>query len=89
MAANLTVTLDSAQIGPETGANGIIRERIKIVGAAAVANDTGTYTLNFVQRSPVATGSSLASSLSGSTLTVTDLLGIGSSTVYAYVEGYA
>jgi hypothetical protein len=89
MAVNLTITLDSNQPGPEPAANGRIRERVKVVGASASANDTGSYTSNFVTRPDSVTGLPVSATFSGQTCSFTDLVGIGSKTLWGWVEGFA
>jgi hypothetical protein len=87
MAATLTAVVDPNMISPSREDNGRIGEIVKITGASSAAGDTGTYTSQFVNNPQEVIASSIAASISGRTVTLTDLLGIGNNTVYVKLIG--
>lgn len=87
MAANLTITLADGMLGTIPGPNGMVREDVKIVGAASVAGDTGTYTC--MMKSPNRfEGAGVGYSFSGQVMTLTDKAGLGSGTISGSIFGY-
>ena len=92
MAVTLTITSPYAEMGSMRGnPPGKVRETLKVVGASAVATDTGTVTPAFVHKNavPLDGGFTLTESvtLGGDVLTITALNAVGSSTVYIEIEG--
>jgi hypothetical protein len=97
MAVNLTITLDTTatrqDLGPGRGApSGRVQERIKIVGAAANALDTGTYVPAYCHSNcQFPDGdffvSAETTTIGGTSLTITAVNALGSSTVYTDLEG--
>lgn len=87
MAATLTAVVDPAMYSPSREDNGRIGEIIKITGASSAAGDTGTYTSQFVTVPMEVIASSMVGSISGRTVTLTDLVGIGNNTVYVKLLG--
>lgn len=97
MAATLTITLDTTvtqqDLGPGRGApSGRVTERIKVVGNASAAGDTGTYIPAYAHGNcSFPEGDFLVSSetttVGGTTVTITAINAIGSNTVYSTLEG--
>ena len=77
MAVNLTIAAVSGTAGlPYPAPNGLIAEDVTITGASSVANDTGTYTTQYV-KNPLYFRGAFDYSFSGQVLTLTDKMGIG------------
>lgn len=97
MAATLTITLDSTvtqqDLGPGRGApSGRVTERLKIVGNASAAGDTGTYVPAYCHSNcsfPAGDFfvSAETTTVGGTSLTITAIGAIGSNTVYTTLEG--
>jgi hypothetical protein len=93
MAVNLTITRATIPSQPAKSQvphpGGLLEETLKIVGAASSAADTGDYTPEWGHGiTPMyIEGGGFTISVSGNVVTVTDVQGIGSSTVYAKLIG--
>ena len=96
MAANLTITLDTVSqqdLGPMPGApSGRVQERLKIVGNASAAGDTGTYVPAYCHSNcQFPDGdffvSAETTTIGGTSLTITAVSALGSNTVYTNLEG--
>ena len=88
MALNLTVTLASRGPGPEALRSPRGIELIKIVGAAAAVDDTGTYTVQSftVDANTIIIGGGFdISSVSGQQITVRVKFALGGATNYVWV----
>ena len=92
MAANITITSDGNDLGPDRAPAGKIRERLKLVGSSTAAADTGTVTPSHIHKNAVLLGGSFyisaaTETIAGTALTVTSLIALGSQTVYVEIEG--
>ena len=88
MATNLTIALASGYNGFVPGDDGQVKEELTVTGSSSSANDTGTYTSIMKQPARVVCGAA-AATISGQTVTFTDLVGLGSKTVGATLYGTA
>ena len=86
MAANLIITLASGQNGTVPDGSGLVKEELTVTGSSSSINDNGTYTT--IMKTPLRADGAFGYSISGQTLTLTDLDGIGSKVLGATVYGY-
>lgn len=77
MAVNLTIASVGGTAGlPFPAPNGLIAEDVTITGASSAANDTGTFTTQYV-KNPLYFRGAFDYSFSGQVMTLTDKMGIG------------
>lgn len=88
MAATLTTAYAGTDtMGPESRRSARASEIWTVTGSTSVANDTGTITPKYIKRPQQVIGQ-FAYSISGQTITLTDLVGIGNSVLAVEVIGY-
>lgn len=87
MPATLTIALASGLNGFVPDESGFVKEEVTVTGTSSVANDTGTYTS--IMKQPQRVDGAFPYSISGQTVTLTDLDGIGNKVLGATVYGYA